>query len=308
MTEHVVTSKEPAAIGDLVANEFAHGETHVLLHDVPILNHNGGRESAQNPDGYLVHRRLNRDRNMLEICRKLGQFESNSVDPSSFIEINSIVLPPNRPYHTVEASQPDPAKFVSYWGAQPKTSPGEKIKIVSLERLMEWGDEKPERKELLGTLKQPQPLVHEGAVHAPIIDEDQGRIRFDIRATSVENLPEQINSFFSMLMEDEHIADEVTLNAGDALFIDNHRALHAMRPKFNPSRLLYRILLYDRLLGGENYVSGHVCSGSECASDHIQEEWSTAFQGRQFLEIPKRKLTIFEPKEGVDYEESKIAG
>jgi len=262
MTEHLATSMSPEDIGELIANEFASGETHVLIHahDNLLLNKSAGAtENPDNRDGFLPRRLYTRYKNMLRVCQGIGNFQSDSVDPMSFIDLNDKNVPPILPYHTVEASQPDPSKIVSYWDAQPKGGLGETMKIVTVDRLREWASATSERSELLEGLYEPITFSRESAIYAPILDNEAGTVRFNLKDVHAQSLPEQINTFFRLLKEDEDVATEVRLLPGDVLFIDNHHALHSTHPKLNQNRLLYRILLHSLLetdeLQDENELS-----------------------------------------------------
>jgi len=248
MTEHLVAPKTLEGIAKLVSDEFAIGESYVHLHDVPLFNKSAGAvEDPNDPGGFLPRRLYGRYKNMLQICQGIGNFQSNSVDPMSFIDLNDENVPPILPYHTVEASQPDPSRIVSYWDAQPEGGLGETMKIVTVDRLLEWASATSERDEFLEQLYEPLIFNGESIIRAPILDKETGTIRFNRDDIYVQNLPEQINAFFRLLREDEDVATEVRLLPGDVLFIDNHRALHSTQPKLNQNRMLYRILLHSLL-------------------------------------------------------------
>lgn len=282
MAEHLVDSMTPKDIGELVASEFARGDTHVLVHGFPLFNERGTQKYDNNreeSDDKIAHyarfdhlpqygRRYLRHKNMLEVCEKLAALETfedgERVDPLRTLEVvgpRGAVLSVDRPiFHTEEASLPDPSRIVSYWDAQPLSGTGDTVHILSVDDLWKWvldrddGRDPLDKRVFLNELGSAQEFTKGGRFKAPIYDQKQGTLRYhnifrDSTASrggysDDETIPlTKIEEFFDMAFK-EGLGKKVQLQPGSVLFIDNHRAAHAVEFEVNPRRLTYQLFIH----------------------------------------------------------------
>lgn len=242
MTERPVDSDYLDKIGAFVAEEFKKGKPYVHLHKVPLSNAENGVEdiSGETSLQLSLHERC---RNMLRICRNFAVLQDEAFDPLQGLEIvgerketsQMIIEKDYVPFHTEEASVYDPSRIVSYWNAQTLGTPSsDVIRILPVNRILQGTMYMPE-------LRNPQSFIGDGYVCAPVIDRRAKTVRHDPN----QSWAKPVNDFFEKLTkEDDRVFTSITLKPGDALFIDNHHALHSADHRKFPYRLTYKLLHY----------------------------------------------------------------
>jgi hypothetical protein len=273
--------KDLDALGRFVASEFAAGKTHVYVKglDLGLLRKEVNGEVWEN-DGYTQYQNILRVCQNLAVLDAYN----TGMDPLRNLEYvfpldaaksnkkSSLSNPDDKrnwtELHTEEASQIDPARIVSYWNSEftDKDSDGEQFHILSVDHLKHWA-RTLENRIILQEMKDHQVFRKEGLVFAPIYSpprrnysgelEALDTLRYDRlkidHAPRGKELPTKISSplskkVVSLLMDapwDNLVGEYVRLKPGDALFIDNHRAAHAinLRERDDDTRLLHKFLL-----------------------------------------------------------------
>ena len=217
----------PEELGASIAEQFAEGKHYVHLQGLPVLGTESDRSDfIRETAGAIGELTLTAGKEGSELWR-LDKVTSPS---SSFI-----------PFHTDSPYYARPEEIVSFWNIKSSSLGGENL-VLPLDRFIGQMTARPETSELLEELAT-RPATFRLKDHEAsgvILDPITGLARYDQKYITPEHAARG-ERFATMIQIARPLAYVIKLTAGDALFFDNHKTLHARESYSDPDRLSIRV-------------------------------------------------------------------
>ena len=224
---HSMTN-QPEEVGDAVWGAIDGGSPFVHAEGLPFID-----MSPADSEMYIA-----------SLSSVIGRMTLTAGKPDSAIwKLDKTTSPSTQyiPYHTDNPFLAVPEKVVGFWSVKSSSQGGENL-ILRVDDLLQWASAKPEYTDVLQEIDDTSVTFKLGPERAAgkILDFANGSARFDMKY--VDDTTKHLGSRFqSMISNPDVPAQTVKLSAGDVLFFDNEKTLHARNEYSDHNRVSLRV-------------------------------------------------------------------